>query len=834
MSLALSLLALSSVTIKASTVDDLVALTSDYTMIFEEITAKGTTKPTAGALYFDDHLLTPVSNTAAANKGNSTINTAEYLNCLRVKNAQDYIVFKVGGPCKITFYTQKHESRSVGLAASAITTYELTQPVNTDKWELDITDKVLEKFPGGVVYAMGNGGDFYIAGIEFKFDSKATPSFPTGLNDTYEVMAGLDLTLSAGAKDYTEIKWYEASSKTANPETDTELGTGDVYNFNKATEGTYYVYCRAYNANATGEKYAISNVATITVKSIVYPLYLTWDFSQETKNDYFTNTFAIQGGKGKVHSDVKGYDMDVDATVGKFSTQGRTSNAQFNAGTKLRVPVGSSNDIVTVKMYTPDMATVGGVNVPTAQEWEYRATKNDAENGYVEIVATAGGYVTLIKVMQTGDGKKEDREVELTYYDVDGETVLGTQKVNAGNAIGSFSKTANVPAGYTDNGWVSSIGATVTTETVVASDMVVYPYVTKLEDGKYIIPVGNGRQLFNTLKNAEAGAKFYLANGTYDMGTACRTELKDNQELLGESREGVKIVNHPTAPGIQATSTIRITGNNVYIEHLTLRCDVSYAESATSGVGVALEINGDKSICYDVDLQCNQDTYYSNVKDTYRGYFKDGRVEGTVDFFCGGGNMWFENTLVYCNGRSNADVITAPSTGAGCQYGYVFNNCTIDGDKTTQDGKFNLGRPWQNSPAATWLNTVCNIMPSAKGYTNMSKDLVLRFHEYNTKDANGTAITGHELTDCSPAAGSHDIYLTEIGDYTYDKVIKGSDSWDPETIIAEHNKTTAIEDVNVDGSHIGGNTGMYDLMGRKATQGNGMKVLNGRIIMITK
>ena len=446
-----------------------------------------------------------------------------------------------------------------------------------------------------------------------------------------------------------------------------------------------------------------------------------------------------------------------------------------------------------------DQVTIGGIAV-SSTSLEYQATKTDAENGYVEIVATTGGYMGSIVAVLQGDNARDDREVTITYYDVDGTTSLGTKTVNAGEAIGEFSYTANIPSGYTDNGWVNSTAAAVTTSTVAAANMSVYPFVTKQEDGKYIIPTANGRQLYNTLKNADKGDVIYLANGTYDMGTACRTEVKSNIAILGESRSGVTIVNHPQQTGIQATSTLRITGDNVYLQHLTLRSDVSYSTSAVSGVGVALEINGDKSVCYDVDLQCNQDTYYSNGSTSQRGYFKDGRIEGTVDYICGGGNMWFENTTLYCNARSNGDCITAPSTNANTTYGYVFNNCTIDGDSSTQAGKYNLGRGWQNSPAATWINTICAISPSTGGYTTMSENLVCRFHEYNTM-YEGTAITSHTLSGQKYSASSDDIYLSSIGDYTYENVVMGSDNWDPEAIIASYNDsmtqtitTTTVDD----------------------------------------
>ena len=55
----------------------------------------------------------------------------------------------------------------------------------------------------------------------------------------------------------------------------------------------------------------------------------------------------------------------------------------------------------------------------------------------------------------------------------------------------------------------------------------------------------------------------------------------------------------------------------------------------------------------------------------------------------------------------------------------------------------------------------------------MTNGLVLRFHEYNTKDAEGNAITGHKLDACKGAEGSHALYIDEAtaNTYTIDNVL---------------------------------------------------------------
>lgn len=308
---------------------------------------------------------------------------------------------------------------------------------------------------------------------------------------------------------------------------------------------------------------------------------------------------------------------------------------------------------------------------------------------------------------------------------------------------------------------------------------------TENEAGYYVLSANDGAGLLLALETAQDGDVIFLPNGTYDLGTATLTEITKSISLIGQSMEGVLIVNHPQEAGMNNSETLHLRANGSYMQDLAIRCDVSYEGSTANGVGIALQDRGDKNIYKFVDLQGNQDTYLSSYGPTQRGYFEDCRIEGTVDYVCGGGNIWFERTLFYNNARANADVIFAPNTQTSTVYGYVLNNCTIDGDATTQAGKWNLARGWQNSPAVTFLNTTCLIAPSTKGYTNMSAGLVVRFHEYNTHLENGTAITGHNLDGLGYAANSDAIYLDAIGDYTYANVIQGSDNWNPATIAAQ-------------------------------------------------
>lgn len=121
-----------------------------------------------------------------------------------------------------------------------------------------------------------------------------------------------------------------------------------------------------------------------------------WDFQKNLPEGI--NTAAnFQGNEGDLASTVEGITMHVNATQGKL--KGRTSDAQFNAGTILQIPVKSANDVVTVTSY-PNYhnLTVGG-KAATEDVTEYNATSAEVAKGYVEVVATGNCYLYQVKVV---------------------------------------------------------------------------------------------------------------------------------------------------------------------------------------------------------------------------------------------------------------------------------------------------------------------------------------------------------------------------------------------------------------------------------------------------
>ena len=237
-----------------------------------------------------------------------------------------------------------------------------------------------------------------------------------------------------------------------------------------------------------------------------------------------------------------------------------------------------------------------------------------------------------------------------------------------------------------------------------------------------------------------------------------------------------------TSNNAETTPTIFIdqNQNDVYMQDLTIRQGRDWETQKSTGQAMALRQRGKRAVYKNVTLQGIQDTYYLNKADA-TAYFETSTITGEVDYVYGDGTAWLEKCNLYNTG---AGYITAPNTQPG-YWGFVMNECTVSGADAAA-GKFCLGRPWGDSPHATFINTTFNQLPTEAGWGKMQDGLVLRFHEYGSVDANGNAIdlSKRSLDACSPAAGSDNPVLTaeEAAGYTIGNVFG---EWNPQTLTVQ-------------------------------------------------
>lgn len=282
---------------------------------------------------------------------------------------------------------------------------------------------------------------------------------------------------------------------------------------------------------------------------------------------------------------------------------------------------------------------------------------------------------------------------------------------------------------------------------------------------------------------------------------------KSNISLIGQSKEGVRIWNHPIVEGISYTATINLTRDthDFYAQDLTLENKFDYwgtiSGQSSSGAGRAVAFcdRGNRSILKNVALMSWQDTYYScNSSPNYRSYFENCDLAGVVDWVCGNGDIWFEKCNLIVRDRTGNN-IAAPNTEEGQAWGYVFNNCTIrpETDKPTQlkGNDWTLARPWNNSPACTFLNTKMYTQPRTYGWNRMNSGLVVRFHEYNSVDDSNTPIPlgTRSLAACSPAPGSDDCILTDTTGYNIRNVMGGTDAFEPQILCRQIDALSGLQ-----------------------------------------
>lgn len=331
--------------------------------------------------------------------------------------------------------------------------------------------------------------------------------------------------------------------------------------------------------------------------------------------------------------------------------------------------------------------------------------------------------------------------------------------------------------------------------------------IEKNEQGYYVVKANDGGNFLTTLEIANATSSsdkrtyVFVPDGTYDLGNAVLTPISGNNiSIIGQSMDNTIIVNEAEQEGIGVSATLYITGQNTYLQDLTLKNAYDYYKPGFAGRAVVIQDKGSHTICKNVRMLSYQDTYYSNSDSHF--YFENSDIHGTVDFICGEGDVFFNNCTLTVEPR-NADgsgecTLTAPSTN-NTKYGYVFSGCTID----SKAEKFNYGRAWNNTPRCAYINTTLlqpeklNSNRWTLGGMNVPAD---KFVEYNTMDASGKVISPSSYVCTFTKDSKKNTYETiltadEADTYSLDYLSKAW-NWYPATYTAQKSMNLLKADGN--------------------------------------
>ncbi|MBK8802628.1 MAG: hypothetical protein IPN71_11350 [Fibrobacteres bacterium] len=288
---------------------------------------------------------------------------------------------------------------------------------------------------------------------------------------------------------------------------------------------------------------------------------------------------------------------------------------------------------------------------------------------------------------------------------------------------------------------------------------------------------------------AAGGKRFlmFFPDGEYNAGSLTgdanqmTTFTTSNVSFIGQSSDKTVIYNKSINEGISITATLFFNkANNLYLQDLTLFNKAVYGNTAqynVTGRHAAVMEQGDKIIYKNVKLKSTQDTYYTK---SGRTYWEGGEIHGTTDFICGGGDVYFNKVLLW---EMKVSAITASQTNSS--WGYVFNECTVDG---TVSGTA-LGRSWGDA-RVVFLRTIMNKLPSAAGWGDPMNSVPKVFAEYKSVTSSGAAV---DLSKRRTSYTKDAITVTldpvlsdaEAAKYTVTAVVGGTDNWQPQVIASQ-------------------------------------------------
>ena len=276
------------------------------------------------------------------------------------------------------------------------------------------------------------------------------------------------------------------------------------------------------------------------------------------------------------------------------------------------------------------------------------------------------------------------------------------------------------------------------------------------------VPLNNTKDVLIRIKKGVYKEKLTLdstKNHVTIMGEDPESTVLTYDDFSGKiNPQGVKL-------GTTTSTSTRIVANDFTAINIT------FANSAGPvGQAVAMLVDGDRARFINCRFLGCQDTLYPKREGT-RQYYQNCYIEGTVDFIFGWATAYFQQ----CHIRSKLQggYYTAASTPQGQAHGFVFNECTLDGE--SPEASVYLGRPWRDYAQTVFLNCTMSNVVKPEGWHNWDKvhaEKTAFYAEYGSKGAGAIA--------SKRVAWSKQLTEIEAQKYTIGKVLAGKDNWNPQ------------------------------------------------------
>ena len=242
----------------------------------------------------------------------------------------------------------------------------------------------------------------------------------------------------------------------------------------------------------------------------------------------------------------------------------------------------------------------------------------------------------------------------------------------------------------------------------------------------------------------------FIRKGTYFGQTSIGTKTTPGNKfisLIGEDRDGVILTYNKSLSMVtkfEEATTVQVYSKDFYAENIT------FVNSAgNTGQALALYNAGDRYTLKNCVLKGYQDTY--RTKKGTRGYLKSCRIEGAVDYIYAGGTVFFDDCELFC--LKGGGYIVAPEDAFATipksltvsqkflRLGFIFKNCNITAEEGVADGSYFLGRPWNTTAGAFYLNCTLGKHINTKGWKEWNgNETTASFAEYKNKKPDGTLV----------------------------------------------------------------------------------------------
>ncbi|KAE8711538.1 putative Pectinesterase PPE8B precursor [Hibiscus syriacus] len=303
-----------------------------------------------------------------------------------------------------------------------------------------------------------------------------------------------------------------------------------------------------------------------------------------------------------------------------------------------------------------------------------------------------------------------------------------------------------------------------------------------------VSPKGDGH--FTTINDAIAAAPhnagesdqyfgIYVVSGVYKEYISV-PKNKQNLILIGDGMGRTIITgSRSAADGFTTfnTATFAVAGTKF------IAVDITFQNTAgpSKGQAVAVRNGADMSVFYRCSFEGYQDTLYAH---SYRQFYRECDIYGTVDFIFGNAAVVFENCNIYPRLPlpHQHNIITAQGrTDPNQETGISIDNCVIKAadDLASSRGakKTYLGRPWKKYSRTVYVQSFMDSLIEPEGWIEWKGDFDTTIYYAEYRNNGPGSSTDYRVN----WPGYHkDINNTEADKFTVSNFING-DKWLPAT-----------------------------------------------------